>query len=223
MMQDVETAGAVRDAVCPVGPEGLVPSESNRARVRRILFDPLGFRFPKRMTVADGQSILNGIADDLAYMADDKLEALERMLRVHGQGSDRSFWPERATFVAFAHVCQPLPLDRDPKLRSWFASVEGQRMVQDGTLVETWRYFERKRIPPYTPEAREMVRREAEGNARRVQLVAERLRLGLPVNAEEGRFSEWYLDQRARLERLVADCAAHRAAGSAVTDTRGAA
>lgn len=187
-------------------------TESNRNRVRRLLFDPLGFRWPKKMTEADGRSRLDAIADELAYMRDDALEALARMLRPHGQGSDRSFWPERATFISYAHICQPLPLEADPKLLSWFASVEGQRMVQDGTLVETWRYFEERRVPPATPQARALVLSRAQEAQRRVQIVGEKVAAGYVVSAEDRAFAEHYRAHTARLTDLLEVARAARAA-----------
>lgn len=186
--------------------------ETNRERVRRLLFGPLGFRWPRAVDPGEGAARLDAIADDLAYMGDEALGVLARMLRVQGQGSARNFWPDRATFVGFAHVVQPLPLDSDPKLRSWFASVEGQRMVVEGTLVETWVYFERTRVPPFSPQAREMVRRNAAEAARRLQIVAERQAQGLGVEPAELRWAEWYRDLRARLESLVAEARAQRGA-----------
>lgn len=191
---------------------GTAPSESNRDRVRRLLFDPLGFRHPKTMPEDRGRMVLNAIADDLAYLSDDGLAALERMLRVHGQGSARNFWPDRATFINFAHVVQPLPLDQDPKLVSWFASVEGQRMVEDGTLVETWRYFEARRIPPATPEARRLVATRADEARRRLGVIADKERLGYHVAPDDADWARWYRDLTARLEALVATARSARQA-----------
>lgn len=189
-------------------------TETKRDRVRRLVFDPLGFRFPKGTDEAKGRAMLAGIADELAYMADDKLSALARMLRPQGQGSARAFWPERATFIAFAHMCQPLPLEADPKLLSWFASIEGERMVQEGTLVETWRYFEDKRVPPFTPQARAFVKEQAAIAARRLQIVAEREGAGWDVDPAEGAFARSYRAERARMMRLLDDARARRAAGT---------
>lgn len=180
------------------------PSETNRDRVRRLLFAPLGFRFPKAMTEADGRAQLDRIADELAYLSDWHLGALARMLRPHGQGSARNFWPDRATFIAFAHICQPLPLAQDPKLVSWFASVEGQRMVQEGTLVETWDWFERHRVPPYKPEHRRLVATQAAENARRLLLVEERERLGHEVTPDNLAWARHYRAERDRLAAMVA-------------------
>lgn len=181
-------------------------SENNRARVRRLLFDPLGFRYPKTMTAADGQATLNAIADELSYLPDDALGVLVRMVRPHGEGSARCFWPPRATFVAYAHLVQPLRLEDDPKLLSWFASREGQAMVQDGTLVETWQYFEARRVPPYTPKARALVLAQAQENKRRLDLIEERQRLGFALRSDEVQWAGWYQGRLAHA-RAVLDAA----------------
>ena len=189
-------------------------TETNRDRVRRLLFNPLGFRFPKGTGEAEARATLDRIADELAYMRDDALETLARSMRLQGQGKARNFWPERATFVFFAHLCQKLPLERDPKLLSWFASIEGQRMVQDGTLVETWDYFEDKRIPPATPQARAKVLAEAQDAARRVQIVSEKQAAGWYVDPREAEWVRAYLARRDRMLALLDQVRAERAASA---------
>jgi hypothetical protein len=188
------------------------PTEANRDRVRRLLFAPLGFRHPAKLTEADGRARLDQIADELGYLTDDALETLARMLRVHGQGAARNWWPDRATFVGWAHVVQPRPLEDDPKLLSWFASVEGQRMVQDGTLVETFHYFQKHRVPPFTPEARRRVLEQARDANRRVMLTRERQDLGHEVLPDSARFADLYEAETARLAALVQRLAKGRAA-----------
>ena len=183
--------------------DGQKPTETNRDRVRRLVFAPLGFRHPARLTEADGRALLDQIADELGYMTDANLSALARMLRVQGQGSARNWWPDRATFVAVAHLVQPLPLEQDQKLLSWFGSVEGQRMVQDGTLVETYRYLEARRVPPATPEARKLVLDQAHENARRVRITREKQRAGIGVAPDDARFADVYEADVARLAALV--------------------
>lgn len=187
------------------------PSETNRDRVRRLLFAPLAFRHEARLTQSEARAIEDPVADDLAYLTDESLAALARALVLKGDGHNRNKWPGRATFVAFAMFVQPLPLEQDQKLLSWFASVEGQRMVQDGTLVETWGYIERWRIPPYTPEARRLVLESAQVAARRLKIVAERLDLGHPVDPSEREFARRYQAETDRLTALVARLAAERA------------
>ena len=188
------------------------PTEANRDRVRRLLFTPLGFRHPAKLTEADGRARLDQIADELGYLTDKGLEALARMLRVHGQGTARNWWPDRATFVGWAHVVQPLPLERDPKLLSWFASVEGQRMVQDGTLVETYRYLQERRVPPFTPEARSFVRAAASEANRSIRVIREKQAAGHQVSPDDLRRADLYEAETARLSALVQQLAREKVA-----------
>lgn len=179
------------------------PTESNRERVRRILLGPLGFRSPKGTAPEAERMLLDGVADDLAYLTDGDLLVLLRMLAVHGEGAAKCFWPPKATFVGLAHHVRPRPLSQDPALLRWWASVEGQRMVQDGTLVETYGYFERHRVPPVKPGARAQLLEAAQANARRLALVEERERLDLPVRPEEADWARWYRARRDELAGLV--------------------
>lgn len=196
-------------------------SESNRDRVRRLLFQPLGFRFARGVDPAAGRLALDQIADELAYLGDDDLAVLGRMLRVHGQGSARDLWPERATFVGTAHLVRPLPLEADPKLVSWFASVEGPRMQAEGTLVETWRYFERKRVPPYTPEARRLVHDRAAECWRRVRVVEDKLSAGWDPGADDAAFARSYRAEDARLRALLDQVRRSRGAAAEHGQQRG--
>lgn len=184
--------------------------ETNRDRVRRLLFAPLGFRWPKGTDAAQGQAALDGIADELAYLSDAALGALARMMSVHGQGAARCFWPDRASFSGFAHIVQPRPLIEDPKLLSWWASIEGQRMVQDGTLVETYQFFEKRRYPPVDQGPRAAVLTRAKENAARLDRIEERQRLDLPVAPEDADWAAWYRRMRDDLTALVRQAAMAR-------------
>ncbi|WP_347311379.1 hypothetical protein [Defluviimonas sp. SAOS-178_SWC] len=181
--------------------QDMAHAETNRGRIRRILLDPLGFRFPKKVEPEEAQRRLDRIADDLGYLADASLKALEEMLRSKGQGSDRNFWPDHATFIGFAEVIQPRPLDELPALRSWFGSVEGPRAIAEGTLVETYGWIARRKVPPYTPQARALVLEEAAQNARRLSIIAERKAAGLSVATDD-------LDWERAYRRRMADCQA---------------
>ena len=157
--------------------------ESNRARVRRLLIEPLAMRHPRGREDA-GREVLDAIADELAYIPDAKLEVLARMLAPQGQGAARNFYPDRATFLGFAHLVAPRPLTDDPKLLGWFASVEGPKMIAEGTLVETWSFFERNRRPPFDDRSRRLVAEQAAEHKRRVLLVDERIERGVEVDPE---------------------------------------
>lgn len=179
-------------------------TETKRARVRRILLDPLGFRFRKGVDGDEAKRALNRIADDLAYMADDRLAALRDMLATKGQGSDRNFWPDHATFIAFAEVVEPRPIEELPALLSWFGSVEGPAALAAGVLVETWQFIGRRKKPPVTPQERTMVAEAAAMNARRLTIIAERREAGWTISDEDRDWERRYLACRAHCEGIVA-------------------
>lgn len=179
-------------------------AETKRAKVRRLLFEPLGFRFRREVDEAGRRHFLDGLADELGYMAEDRLKALAEMLRSHGQGSDRNIWPDRATFIGFAEVVQPRPLEELPALLSWFGSVEGPRAQAAGELVETWDYIRRRKAPPFTDQARKLVSEAAREANRRLVIIAERRAAGLGIAADHLEWERWYLARRADCEAIVA-------------------
>ncbi|MEJ6397030.1 hypothetical protein [Yoonia sp. 208BN28-4] len=194
--QQSQTAAPDRDGTA-------AKCENNRDRVRRILFDHLGFRHPRGTDPAEGRKALDAIADELAYVDDKRLGVLARMLLVHGQGSAKNFWPDRATFLNFAHIVQPRPLTDDPKLLGWFGSVEGPKAIARGTLVETFQYFQAKRVPPVTDGAMRLVEGKAADNQSRAARIAERLGNGLPVSPDDQQWHRYYTDLLSKLTQLV--------------------
>lgn len=191
--------------------------ESGRDRVRRLLFVPLGFRGAKGHDPAKLQVYLDQLADDIGYLSDGGLTVLGQMMAGKGDGVQRCFWPPRGAFVAHAEIVQPRPLAELPALSRWFASIEGQRMVQDGTLAETWLWFQRKKSPPFSPAHRAMIQQEADENRRRLQIIAERRDAGFGIAPDELEFERSYRDLVARLQAMVA------AGGVPVRATAGAA
>lgn len=180
-----------------------LPVETNRDRVRRLLLNPLAFRAPKGMAGDDLRRFLDGLADELGYMSDANLVVLSQFLQSKGQGAARNQWPDRATFLAYAEAAQPRPVTEMPALLRWFRSVEGPRALVNGTLVETYLYFEAKKAPPFTPSSQAMVRERARENAHRLQVTADRRRHGLSVSEEEVQFERWYADKLAQCTALV--------------------
>lgn len=178
--------------------------ETKRGRVRRLLLDPLDFRFAKGTDEAWAKRFLNGLADDLAYMPDERLAALRESLQSHGQGSARNQWPDRATVIAFAEWFAPRPLEELPALLSWFGSVEGPRAIAEGTLVETFEYISRRKAPPYTPQAQALIAESAAASARRLAILAERRARGLACGGDDLAWERWYLALREKCEAIVA-------------------
>ena len=179
------------------------PAETGRDRVRRLLLAPMGFRHPKGVDEAEGRKRLDNLADELGYMTDASLAALAEMVQFHGQGSARNWWPDRATFIGLAEVVQPRPIAALPALRSWFGSVEGPRAQAAGELVETYEYIARRKLPPATSQARQLVAEQARENARRLLILGERRAAGLGVMEGDVKWERWYLARRAECEAIV--------------------
>lgn len=186
--------------------------ETNRDRVRRLVFQPLGFRHPKRMGEDEGRAILDQIADDLAYLPDDRLAALAEALRGKGEGSARDFWPSRASILGHADWLCPRPLQMAPALLRWFASVEGPRAIAEGVLVETWQHFERHKAPPVGAQAQARVAQLAADNARRLTLIDDRRARGVGVHEDDAAWARWYRDRLRRCTEAVEQARAAKAA-----------
>lgn len=178
-------------------------AQSNRDRVRGLLFEPLGFRFPRAVDADAAKKALNRIADDLSYLTDASLAALREMLRTKGEGSSRNFWPDHATFIGFAEVIQRRPIEDLPALSSWFGSIEGPRAALQGILVETFLFIADRKMPPVTDGARRQVATKAAENSRRLLIITERRAAGLTIEAGELEFERWYNDQLVRCEALM--------------------
>lgn len=187
--------------------------ETKRGRVRRLLLDPLAFRFPKGTDDVKARRFLDELADELAYMPDDRLTALRESLQYQGMGAARNHWPDRVTILAFADRFAPRPLEELPGLLSWFGSVEGPRAIEAGTLVETFEYIRRRKAPPYTPQAQAQIAENAAASARRLQILSERRVLGLTVAGDDLAWEGWYIGLRRRCEEIVARERAKRGHG----------
>ncbi|MGZ9811551.1 hypothetical protein ACXN5S_13890 [Pseudoroseicyclus sp. H15] len=185
----------------------MAETESNRDRVRRLLYAPLGFRTKRGEDAEAHGRLLDGLADDLAYLSDDDLKTLRRMVEVHGDGAKRDIWPSMATFRGLAQIVRPRPLAELPALRSWFASVEGPRARAAGTLVETAQFFERKRVPPYKPGDRQLILERAQENGRRLALIEEREAGGWSLTDDDVAWARAYKAQRAWAEALIDELA----------------
>ncbi|WP_088648242.1 hypothetical protein [Marinibacterium profundimaris] len=177
--------------------------ETNRDRVRRLLFDRLGFRLKRGEDAEAHRQALDRLADDLAYLGDGELEALRCMVEIHGEGKARNQWPGLGVFRAMAQIVRPRPVDELPALRRWFASVEGPRALRAGTLVETADFFERRRRPPTRPGEAHLISDQARKNERRLQVLDERVALGRSVDAGDVAWARRYRARLADLKAIV--------------------
>lgn len=178
-------------------------AESKRGRVRDVLVAQLGFRFPKGTAEDLARKRLDRICDDLTYLSDESLRRLVGAMRTKGEGAARCFWPDRATFLAFAELVQPRRLEDAPGVASWFASEAGRQAVAGDRLVAEFLFWQRHKRPPMTPGDRMAVEEEArEFSSRRRRAVFNRDAGRAPVLDDADwlpRYEAW----EARAMRLV--------------------
>lgn len=183
-------------------------TESKRDRVRRLLLDPLadhGFHFKRGVTEDEAKAKLAQIADDLAYMSDDGLRAMFLSMRSKGGGSNRDFWPTRASFVGFAEAFEKSPLEEAPALLRWFASVEGPKAVQAGTHVAQYLFWSKNKRPPASVHDWRLVRDHAERMAERAMRVQDKLDRNVEPYPDDANWHRRYLELDARVRGYVKD------------------
>ena len=166
--------------------------ETKRDRVRRLLIDKLkadGMRFERGTSVEDQQRRLDRMADDLSYMADERLGWLRDCLRTKGEGSKRNFWPSRVTVLAYAELAQSRPLEDLPGLKSWFISAAGHDAIKvPGRLLAEFKFWKAHKRPPLNPFEQAAISKEAERIVRRRETLTDRKRSQTLRDAEDIRW-----------------------------------
>ena len=178
-------------------------TETKRARVRRLLIEPLealGFRRGAKMTPDVFKKKMGRLLDDLAYLSDDSLAVLYEAVHTKGQGRNRDVWPQWATFYGFAELIEPRPVAELPALLRWFRSVEGPKALHAGTLVETWQYFQRYKRPPKI--AAGQINAAAVANQSRAIRIREREQRG-SAQPDDVLWLRWYERRLAYCEAIV--------------------
>ena len=144
--------------------EGEQLDEGRRARVRRLLIEPVeawGMRFKKGADPDATARYLANLCDQVAYLPDEALRALASWLKRHGEGSARCFWPPLVSVVSVAEAYQPRPLEEVPGVASWFTSRAGAAARDEGRLVAEFLFLEKYKRPPMTDAERGAVVRKA--------------------------------------------------------------
>ncbi len=187
-------------------PDTTPPKEAQRARVRRLLIDPLtrlGMCWPRKVRPSDGQAALDGICDDLAYLSDDALRVLAEGLRAKGQGTKRNQWPSRVALLTWAEALEPRPLNMLPSCLRWFASRAGPAALAEGRHVAEYLYWQRAKAPPVTPMQRDQVRRDGQDMQARLALLQERRARGVRLALHDAEWLDWYLTHDRQVTELI--------------------
>ncbi|UWQ59953.1 hypothetical protein K3722_07435 [Leisingera caerulea] len=192
-------------------------TESKRARVRRLVIQPLqdlGFRFPKGTKEDRQRAMLDRLADSIAYMSDKGLIALQQSLQTKGEGSAKCFWPCRATVMGWAEALEHRPLDELPELLGWFRSRAGAEAMRDGVLLAEYLFWRDNKRPPAKGPEKDRVRRQAAEFNSEYQKIMERRARGFPDIHDQGEFVRWY-------ERTLKKCEAWVMEGKAARKEAG--
>lgn len=189
---------------------------SRRARVRRLLIDPLvadGLVRPKSSTVEMHQAFLDKLADRLGYLDDALLVTLAEVVLRFAEGPARNIWPSFATIWNHAVNLRRPPEDESHIMTTWLTSVEGPIAREAGYLVELHGWLRKYGYPPNSAMM-QRIREEAAANA------STRARIARDVQAGTARPGDvdWlngYLRALAHCEALVDRGNAKRAGAAA--------
>ena len=181
----------------------------DRARVKALLIEPMrlaGVRRARGFSVADHEAAMVRLCDRLAYMTAANLETLAETLIDTAPGG---IWPGEQVVMSFARGLEKPPPAGNKIFNSWLASVEGPQAEAGGYLVELYRFLLRAHRPPFGNDERE-IRSEAQANARRVELVRDRIARGT-AGIEDRQWLQRYLADQQAARAIVEQGAQRRA------------
>lgn len=177
-------------------------AKPGKALVRELLLDRLteaGLARRRGTSVQAHEVGMKRLAESLGYMTEDNLRTLAETIM--DQAAD-GCWPPEIHIRQLAHALEAPPIAEARVVSSWLASVRGPEAQAEGWLVELYRFLRARRQPPQPWDARRL-RAEAEDNARRLELLRERLERGAASAEDRGWLAAWERDSRAA-EAVVA-------------------
>lgn len=187
-------------------------SETKRDRVRRLLLTPLeeiGFRWKRGTDPDKAQNRLDRLADELAYLSDRDLVRLFECMRTKGQGATRNFWPDHATFIAFAQDAEGRPLSEMPGLASWFGSRAGRDALEGDRLVAEFRFWRKHHCPPVKDHHHRVVETEASEIRDRVMRIRDKLRREVEIDdVDRGYLARYERDEADAMTLVKQEAAA---------------
>lgn len=169
--------------------------QAGKAAARALLVDRLvgaGLRRQKGVTQAAHDVALDRLVGHFAYMTSPNLETLAEV--VIDNATD-GVWPSEALIRQFGEALQARPVSEARIISSWLASVEGPVAEAQGCLVELYRFLRRHRRPPLPMDKRKIAEEGAD-NARRRDLVADRIARGVAQPDDRSWLAAWERDQR---------------------------
>ena len=192
-------------------------TEPNRARVRRLLIEPVqdaGMRFPKGVKEERQKAYIARLCDDVGYLSDLELACLSEWIKRNGEGSQRTFWPSRVAIIRTAHGYRKRDLE-ETSLAGWFRSRAGEAALVAGDLVSIFYFVQEHFRPPRLDgsDAQWMQhRRDFRSIEDEVTISRERAERGLSIGADATAQMAWFEGLERRAKALVDEGIAKRAA-----------
>lgn len=177
-------------------------TESRRARVRRLLIQPLedaGMRRPSGWSLAEYQAFLGRLQDRLGYMDEGNLTGMRALLFAKGRGKDHDIWPKEVTIMFIARNLQAPPPRECDYAASVMRSAMGRAARAQGYHVELLDVARRLGPPPGRYDLARLEREAKDNRAARRKIEAQIARDAASV--EDRQWLRWYMD-------LEAECAA---------------
>lgn len=166
---------------------------TGKRAVRSYFIEPLnddGLIRDRRTKASDHDVFLKKLETKLGYMSRDNLDRLREVVLNSAMGPSLNVWPKFATVWNYAKILQSPPDDHNPIMNSWLHSIEGPKLRDNGTLVETYLFLRKHGRPPHGYE-RIKIADAARENARKRVMVIERVGWGSATDDDQ-KWLSWY-------------------------------
>jgi len=170
------------------------PAVTGRAKVRHYFIDPViesGMRRKRGVSEASHKTWLARLADELAYLTPEHLEALQSYAIRWAGGAKKDVWPERVSLLNAAYALQPIPSRNHDYAKSVVRSKMGKVADQQGYLVELFG-LARRWGPPPNKYSLKKLSEEGDRNRARLRAIEAEVTAGRAVSADDAKWRDWY-------------------------------
>lgn len=177
----------------------MTETESGRARVRRVLIDPLKdkgmVRHPRMKTEVYG-AMMERLAVRLAYLSEDQLVGLAETCIRMARGKAGNVWPEEVSILKWAWMRQPPPTSLSDYAASIMRSEMGRRARALGYHVELFHLAQRVGPPPGKYQLSKL-NEQGDVNRRKIARITDQVERGVRPMEEDRQWLDWYLQKEA--------------------------
>lgn len=178
--------------------------KTSKARVRRVLIDPLiraGMRKQRGMTAEKYLDFIARLERRLGYMSEVHLRGLAVLLTKGAKGKERNQWPDEVTIISCAYGLQRPPPRSCDYVASLMRSAMGRAARDLGYHVELFDVAKRYGPPPSKYVLAQLQAR-ADENRGKVKIIRDRIARDA-ASADDRRWLAWRLDQEAECMAIL--------------------